>query len=336
MTYHEAVKSSDTDLLPLILELYGLEGCEISRVQPHEGGRNVVYACGENIVRIAFLGDRSREDFLAEVEFVRYLAEYGASVANVIASQNGNLLEELTHDGRTFYICVFERARGKQLVENNYRYREGAPLSEYFYNCGKVLGKMHQLSKEYVPVHRRYDWSDKTNAGYIGELVPDSSSRLKARLLQILKDLEGLDRGRAVYGMIHNDYSDGNYNIDFGTGRITVYDFDDACFGWYMYELANVWIHGVGWVRNERSARKRKKFMDEYFAAVLAGYRSETDIGDDALALLPLFIDVTLMGHIVEIIRDNLERRRGLRYLRKCLEKGIPYAGIFKYRKWSL
>lgn len=44
------------------------------------------------------------------------------------------------------------------LVENNYQYREGVPITEYYYNCGKVLGKMHQLSKGYTPVHSRYDF----------------------------------------------------------------------------------------------------------------------------------------------------------------------------------
>jgi len=89
-------------------------------------------------------------------------------------------------------------------------------------------------------------------------------------------------------------------------------------------------------VRRERSARKRKEVMDEYFAAVLEGYRSETEIDDAALAQLPLFINVEFMGCIVEIVRDNLDRGKELRYLKKCIEMDIPYAGIFKYRRWCL
>jgi len=333
MTYHEAVGICNAHLLALIEELYELGGCAATRMQPHEGGRNLVYACGAAIIRVAFLPDRNREDFLAELEYVRYLAEHGASVANIIASRDGNLLEELTQDGHTFFVCLFERAKGKMLVENGYRYREGVPITEYHYNCGKVLGKMHQLSKEYTPVHRRQEYFDKTNSEYITELIPGKYACLKKKLLQILKDLEGLDRGRASYGMIHNDYSDGNYNIDFDTGQITVYDFDDACFGWYMQELANLWVHLEGWVRGERSAHKRRQRMGEYFAAILEGYRSETELDDAILARLPLFINVVLMEHAAEIIRDNLDRRKELRYLKKCIEKDIPYAGIFKYRK---
>ncbi|MDF2473944.1 MAG: aminoglycoside phosphotransferase, partial [Anaerocolumna sp.] len=80
MTYNEVVKISDMYLIPRISELYGLEGYEIRPVKAHEGGRNLVYTCekegaGAKIIRIAFLDDRSREDLLGEVEYIRYLFE---------------------------------------------------------------------------------------------------------------------------------------------------------------------------------------------------------------------------------------------------------------------
>ncbi len=340
MTYNEVVKIGDTYLLPLVSELYGLEGYETRLVKAHDGGRNVVNNCekkgaGAKILRIAFLNDRSREDFLGEVEYIRYLFEHGGSVSDVVSSRKGNLLEEITHNNYAFFVCLFEKARGKMLVENNYRYREGVPITEYYYNCGKVLGKLHQLSKGYIPVHRRYSFFDKYNAEYIDKLIPGSLSPLKEKLVQLLKTLEGLDRNRESFGMIHFDYSDGNYSIDFDTGQITVYDFDNSCFCWYMYDLANLWTHGVGGRQFEPDAGKRKKFMDNYFKTALAGYRSETGIEDSMLDKLPLFIQVTLMEGIVdafEVMRNNgkkLECDEELSYLIKCLEDDIPYKGFF-------
>lgn len=138
-----------------------MEGYEIRLINAHDGGRNVAYNCDKadseaKIIRIAFLSDRSREDILGEVEYIRYLYEHGGSVSNVVNSQKGNLLETITLDNHTFFVCLFEKAKGGMLVENNYQYREGVPITEYYYNCGKVLGKMHQLSKGYTPVHSRY------------------------------------------------------------------------------------------------------------------------------------------------------------------------------------
>jgi Ser/Thr protein kinase RdoA (MazF antagonist) len=340
MTYNEVIKIGEAYLLPFVSELYGLEGYDIRLIVAHDGGRNVVYTCEKEgadakIIRIAFLNDRSREDFLGEVEYIRYLHEHGGSVSDVISSLKGNLLEEITHRNRTFFVCLFEKARGKKLVENHYQYREGVPISEYYYNCGKVLGKLHQLSKEYTPVHRRYRFFDKYNAEYIEELIPDSLSLLKKKLVELLKTLEGLDRSRESFGMIHFDYNDGNYLIDFDSGLITVYDFDNACFGWYMFDLASIWRSGVGWIQFEQDADKRKKFMDDYFKTALEGYRSETRIENSMLDKLPLFIQVTLMENIVdafEVMRNNGEEPECdemLSYLIKCLEDDIPYVGFF-------
>jgi Ser/Thr protein kinase RdoA (MazF antagonist) len=340
INYNEVVKISDAYLLPLVSELYGLEGYLIKPVKAHDGGRNVVYTCEKEgtdakILRIAFLNDRSREDFLGELEYVRYLFEHGGSVSDVVSSRKGNLLEEITHNNHTFFICLFKKAKGKMLVENNYRYREGAPITEYYYNCGKVLGKLHQISKGYTPVHRRYSFFDKYNAEYIEKLIPGSLPLLKEKLLELLKTLEGLDRNRDSFGMVHFVYNDGNYSIDFETGQITVYDFDNSCYCLYMFDLAGLWTHGVGWIQLEPDAGKRKKFIDDYFETVLAGYRSETEIENSMLDKLPLFIQVTLMEGIVdafEVMRNNGEEPEcdeELSYRIKCLEDDIPYMGFF-------
>ncbi|KZE81078.1 aminoglycoside phosphotransferase [Paenibacillus elgii] len=317
-----------------------MEGYETKRVKAHAGGRNVVYTCEKEgadakIIRIAFLNDRSREDFLAEVEYIRYLFEHGGSVSDVISSRKGNLLEEITHHNHTFFICLFKKAKGKLFVENHYRYREGAPITEYYYNCGKVLGKLHQISKGYCPAHRRYSFFDKYNAEYIDKLIPGSLSLLKEKLGELLETLKEMDTNHESFGMIHFDYNDGNYMIDFDNGQITVYDFDNSCFGWYMFDLASLWTNGMGWIAAEPDAGKRKKFMDDYFKTALEGYRSETRIEDSMLEKLPLFIQVNLMEGIVdafEVMRNNGEEPEcdeELSYRIKCLEDDIPYMGFF-------
>ena len=340
MTYSEVIKIGDTYLIPIISELYELEGYKISLVKTHEGGRNVVYNCEKEgavakIIRIAFLDDRSKEDFLGEVEYIRYLYKHGGSVSDVISSRNGNLLEEITYENHSFFVCGFEKAPGKSLVENGYRYRKGVPITEYFYNCGKTLGKMHQLSKIYTPTHKRYSFFDRYNVESLDKLIPPTLSLLKKKLFEFLKILEGLDKKCELFGMVHFDYSDGNYNIDFDTGKITVFDFDNSCFCWYMFDLANVWTHGVGWIQFEQDTEKRRKFMEEYFEAVLTGYKSETTIEDRMLEKLPLFIKVVTMENIVdafEVMRNSGEGPKcdeELSYLIKCMEDDIPYKGFF-------
>ncbi|WP_405132361.1 phosphotransferase [Paenibacillus sp. FSL H8-0317] len=340
INFNEAVNISNTHILALVSELFDLEGYDIQLIPPHEGGRNVVYTCEQKgrkslILRVSFLPDRKRADYMAELEYVRYLFEHGASVSNVVSSKKGHLLEEITYDEHTFFVCMFVKAKGKLLVENHYQYREGVPLSEYYYNSGKVLGRMHQLSKGYTPVHRRHHLIDNYSGEYIDNLVPESFPLLKEKMVELLYTLQGLDANKETFGMIHFDYNDGNYSIDFDTGQITVYDFDNSCFGWYMYDLADLWTHGVGWIQFEPNADKRKQFMDDYFQTALAGYTSETKIEDSMLEKLPLFIQVTLLENILgqfeEMQRagEELEANEELLYLITCLEEDIPYKGFF-------
>ena len=197
------------------------------------------------------------------------------------------------------------------------------------------MGKLHQLSKEYTPVHRRYSFLDKFNVGYINKLIPDSLSTMKEKIFRLLETLDRLEMDSESYGMIHFDYNDGNFNINFNTGQITVFDFDNSCFGWYMFDLASLWTHGVGWIQFEKDADKRRKFMDDYFSVVITGYRSETEISDIMLDKLSLFIQAGLMETIVdtfEVARNNDEEPEcdeWLSYRVKCLENDIPYIGFF-------
>lgn len=333
MTYYEVISIGEGKIIPLLVMKYGLEGYTFLPVQSHEGGRNVVYL-GESekkpgvVVRISYQNDRSKEDYLAELEFVRYLYENGASVANVISSRDGNLIEEMEYETWTIFITVFEKANGMQLAENGYRYREGAPLTEYFYNCGKTLGKIHQLSKGYQPAHSRYHFKDKYNREYIERLLPESLSEVKKKIADILEELDKISKDNEVYGMIHFDYSDGNYHIDFENGNITVYDFDNCCHAWYMYDLAELWTHGEGWIMYETDVQKRKQFMEDYFAEILRGYRTETEIDDEIVARLPLFVQANRIELLVDAFEveqntgENYLDEEDLEHISKCLLEG--------------
>ena len=320
--------------------LYQLEDYEILPVPGHEGGRNLVWVCrlhGEKkyVLRISATGDRTEEDYLAETEFIRYLARNGAPVADVIPSVNGKTVECVEQDGKKIYVTLFEYAKGTLLSDNGYRYRQGAPLEEYFYNTGKALGAIHRLSKEYKPVHCRGTFRDRYTQEYINRLIPDSYAELKQAVCRRLDEYRTLPTDPEDYGLVHFDFSDGNYHVDLETGDITVFDFDNCIYCWYMFDLAHLWTHGVGWYQHEPDPKKRMAGMDHYFRTVLEGYRSETDVSETMLEKLPLFIDMT----IIEYVTDEFEccAREGeepdeedIGNAVYCLVHDIPYGGFGK------
>ena len=325
-------------------ELYQLNGYELQAVAGHEGGRNDIYICsrgGEKkyVLRVSTTGDRTEEDYLAETEFVHYLAAGGAPVADVIPSKNGRLVERIASENATdiavVFVSLFEFAKGMLLSDNGYRYREGAPLTEYFYNTGKALGAIHRLAKSFTPKHRRADYFDKFNMDYIGQLIPDEYAELKAAIADRIRQFKEFPRTPENFGLVHFDFCDGNYHVDLNTGDVTVFDFDNCCYCWYMFDLAHLWTHGVGWFMQELDAAKRREGMEWYFKHILSGYRSETDVSEEELSMLPLYIDMTIIESIVdefecaaregedvdpEDIEDDAE----------CLIEGIPYGGFFE------
>lgn len=318
-----------------ILNLYSAEACTVKKIPDHKGGRNCIYvienAEGEKkVLRISTLEDRTEEDYLAETEFIHFLADNGASVADVFTSINGKFVERI--DG--IFISMFEFAPGMLISDNGYQYRDGVPLEEYFFNTGKTLGKIHTLSKKYKPIHHRAQYFDKYNTAYIDRLIPDSYADLKDAISRRLHLYASLPRDGNSYGLIHFDFSDGNYHIDMDTGRITVFDFDNCINCWYMFDLANLWTHGAGWFQFEE-LDKRQKGMKKYFDTILSGYRTETNISDDMLGQLPLFIDMVLIENVVDEFeccqRENtVPEEEDITEETECLVHNIPFAGFFQ------
>ena len=321
-------------------KLYSLEDCNFTPVSGHEGGRNqivIVSRDGEKlyVLRASALGDRSENASLAETEFVRYLAENGAPVANVIPSVRGRLVECVEADDKSVYVSLFAYAKGMLLADNGYRYREDVPMTEYFYNIGKALGAIHRLTKTYKPVHARPDYFDKYNMTYINNLLPDEYSELKSAIAKRLDTFSALPKNKSCYGLVHFDYSDGNYHIDMDTGVITVFDFDNCMNCWYMFDLANLWLHNEGWCRHEPDLGKRFALMQQCFDLQLQGYKSETDLPEEMLEKLPLFIDMVLIENIVDEFECAAREGQELDFediedAAECLINGIPYSGFRK------
>ena len=319
------------DFIRAAKEFYGLEGYEFRPVPGHEGGRNRILICtgkDENkfILRISALGDRTEEDYLAETEFVHYLALHGAPVADVIPSVNGRQVERIDEERGKAYLSLFA-------YDNGYRYRDGAPLEEYFYNTGKALCAIHRLSRQYEPVHRRPSFFDKYNMEFINRLIPDQYAELKQAIARRLETYRTLPTDREAFGLVHFDFCDGNYHVDMNTGEITVFDFDNCIYCWYMFDLAHVWTHGVGWYRHIPDPVKRMEGMKHYFDTVLEGYRSETDIPDEQLEKLPLFIDMTIIENVVDEFEcsareGGMPDDEDISDLAECLVNDIPYAGF--------
>lgn len=342
MNWKQILELCQDQVLPQVAAFFGTSCEALSLYDDYEGCQNLVYEYKTvgtpMILRITFRLDRPPEQIMAEVHFINYLADHGVRVSRAVPSIHGNLVETLFAGDQCFVAVTFIKGRGMRVPDNNYRYRDGISIDEYFQNWGRVLGQMHALAQHYVPLDppkRRPEWLTQRTPQSILEIVPECLPLVRTRLLALLEELAALPRTHDAYGLIHNDFNDGNFTVDYENGDITVFDFDDACYGWFMYDLACAWEGGVGRTMFQPDMGKRKAFMERYFDQVMQGYGMENCLSSEWLERLPLFLKVVEM----ESLLSRLDYRRAnhltllqdgeVGYLIRCIEDDIPYLGLF-------
>ena len=168
-----------------------------------------------------------------------------------------------------------------------------------------------------------------------GRLISAGYGELKTAVARRLEAFRALPQDKGCYGLVHFDFSDGNWHIDMDTGAITVFDFDNCMNCWYMFDLANLWIHNEGWTRWETVPGKRFTLMQQCFGLQLQGYKTETDLPEEMLEKLPLFIDMVLIENIVDELECCVRGGESpdwedIEDAAECLINDIPYAGFWK------
>ena len=109
------------------------------------------------------------------------------------------------------------------------------------------------------------------------ELTPAERDLIQRTRKKIHSSLMDYGKDPRTYSMIHADLHQGNVMVD--DDRVTVFDFDDAGFGWHQYELAVALFS----VHDHEQAGKLRDVL-------LESYRSERTIDDSDLELLPMFL----------------------------------------------
>ena len=140
----------------------------------------------------------------------------------------------------------------------------------------------------------------KTRMRKWAELTPAQRALIQRSRHYLYELLSSLDRSPDNYSMIHADLHAWNLLIE--DDQVTVIDFDDAGFGWHIYETAVSLFSIAG-----------RPDADRIRDAYVEGYRAERSMTDATLDLLPLFCllrAIALLGWIHH--RRELDLRKQL------------------------
>jgi Ser/Thr protein kinase RdoA (MazF antagonist) len=340
MNREEMTQICSRQVLETAAARFGTRREALHKFPEYDGAANLVYEYEidhtPHILRVSFTPDRTLELIQAELHFVNYLGENGMNVSRPIPSKDGNWVETIWAAGIPFQIVSFEKAKGMRMPDNGYRYRAGAPLEEYYRSWGTTLGEMHALAKNYRPesdLIKRPEWFALHRSRWARAAhLPDRLQRVQAPIQSLLGELKYLPKDRDSYGLIHGDFNDGNFTVDYTNGDITVFDFDDSGYFWFAYELASAWVSGTGWTAT-RGPAERQSFMQLYMDHVMEGYNAQNPLPVEWLARVPLFTRLLQVEefldqaqHIADLDEESLGE---LDYKIHCIENGIPYLGFF-------
>lgn len=295
------------------------------QIRPLPGFESFIYEFEQSgrayILRIGHSLRRSVSLIQAEVDWINYLAAGGASVAKAIPSRQGNLVEPVSDgQGQHFLATAFVKARGKPS-------RTAGWNARLFKTYGRLLGKMHALTKDYQPANpawQRLHWDDALMLE-VSELLPASEALALEKYQALMAHLAALPKDKETYGLIHQDAHGGNFFVD-EAGTITLFDFDDCAYSWFMNDIAIVLFYAA------MGQADIVSFTREFMAHFLQGYRCENRLDPGWLQEIPYFLKLREIDLYAVIHRsfdvNNLNDPWVANYMRHRKERidyDVPY-----------
>ncbi len=334
-------RGHEIELLRVAADSYNLKINHISVVDCCTGNVNLIYECQHqgqlSILRISFRLDRTRDLIGAELHFVDYLAAHDTGVSVPFVSKNDNYVETVMVNDQPIHMVCFEKA--KEVPDNDIEdfSQETALDEQYYRNWGAAMGQMHALYKYYQPISDVETRTDRigpqSESLDIDKLIPSEMKLLTEKVHVLLDKISSLPKDRESYGMIHGDLTGENFTVNPLNDEITIFDFDDSCYFYFVFVLALVWEEVVNRT-DDHNVEDRGEFVKQYFQAFLDSYSQENKLPDEWFLYIPLFISsIQESKERLDCLKSEFDAVSGpsdhTSHLNECDEEDLSYVNIF-------
>ena len=278
-------------------------------------------ASGERtVLRVHRPGYHSREAIRSELAWVRALREDGAvrTPAVVPTLDRAEIAVGRAPDGELRHAVMFGWVPGTEPPEDR--------LVEDFEELGAITARLHRHARKWArPAgFTRLTWDYERSLGALGHwgrwqdgmgVGPAELAQL-GRLDQRLRErLAAFGTGPDRFGLIHADMRLANLIVE--DGNVSVIDFDDCGFGWYMYDLGS----SVSFIEHYPQ-------VPEMIESWVRGYRGEAPLHAEDAAELPTFVllrRLLLVAWIGSHADTDLARNLGAEFTQVSCDIAEPY-----------
>jgi Ser/Thr protein kinase RdoA (MazF antagonist) len=241
-------------------------------------------------LRVHRPGYHSDSALRSELQWLQALSAGEIEVPTVVPTRTGELFAAGTVDGipDPVQFDLFEWIDGQQLGDVQAE-AGGDPqwIGDTWHKLGALIAGLHNHSAVWqAPAgFVRHAWDENGLAGaepLWGRFweLPSLSAGQRTLLCRardrVYRDLAALSKAPASYSMIHGDLLPENVLVD--GEHLRLIDFDDAGFGWHLFELVTLLYSAVN-----------EPWFEPAREALIAGYRSRRPLDDSMRERLPLF-----------------------------------------------
>jgi Ser/Thr protein kinase RdoA (MazF antagonist) len=261
---------------------------------------------------------------LGELDWLIHLDRRGVPVSAPIRSERGDLVERIGDgDGGYFVVSAFRRAAGEVLADRPaLRKLHWSPT--LFREWGRVVARLHLHAVDYRPPARRRSQWFEYDVVDAARFVDAEETVVIGRARALVEKLRALPTEEEGYGLIHADLTENNFC--FQDGRLTVFDFDNCEYAWFVKDVAVILYYVVAQVPpNERAA-----VGGDFLSELLTGYREVRPLTGDWLAIVPdlLALQRIMNYALFHQYRDRRqlrdEDRAHWRETREAIERDAP------------
>ncbi|MCK0197813.1 phosphotransferase [Ancylobacter sp. 6x-1] len=240
-----------------------------------ESGRDLV-------LRVHRPGYHTRAEIASELAWLNALnAERVVATLTPVPQLDGNLIADIEDEGTVRHAVAFEHVPGREPAE-------GQDLPRWFERLGAINARLHAHAKAWRRpegfVRKRWDydamlgsvllWGD-WRAG-LG-LNAEGRAVLEEVAALLKRKVEAYGTAPDRFGLVHADMRVANLLVEGDT--LSVIDFDDCGFSWYLYDFAAA-----------ISFTEQEPYIPQLQQAWVAGYRTVAPLPDEDCAILPTFI----------------------------------------------
>jgi len=182
----------------------------------------------------------TKDEIASELAWIEALRATGeVSIPAPIPMTSGALIADIDDDGHTRHVVAFEFVPGIEPPDGD--------LIPWYRELGAIHATLHSHSISWAKPKgfTRFSWDFETTIGATphwgdwrkGLGLDDAGRAVIEQVVDLLRrKLDAYGKGPARFGLIHADLRLANLLVD--TDRLTLIDFDDCGFSWYLYDFA--------------------------------------------------------------------------------------------------